>query len=185
MLSINSAKKFKALSIKLPKGMLMYGPHICVADQCMLPEARGTATHKDVYRVKMMPDTFELTKKSPVIIFIDELNTIGTTNKSGDHEVQRTMLELLNQPDDFKFSNNECIKVIAATSRINILNLALLRSGYLDRKIKLALSDECVRRHILEIHSRKMRVHGDVKINFEKLARSTDEFNVTQLRQSA
>lgn len=98
MLPINNAKKFKVLDFKPPKGVLMYGPHICVVDRCMLPEACGATTRKDVYRVKMMPDAFELAKKSSVIIFIDELDAIGTTDKSGDREVQRTMLELLTSP---------------------------------------------------------------------------------------
>lgn len=98
MLSINNAKKFKVLIFKPPKGVLMYGPHICVADRCMLSEACRAATREDVYRVKMVPDAFELAKKSPVIIFINELDAIGATDKSGDREVQRTMLELLTSP---------------------------------------------------------------------------------------
>ena len=65
------------------------------------------------------------------IIFIDELDAIGTKryggDQSGDREVQRTMLELLNQLDGF--SSNDKIKVIAATNRPDTLDPALLRSG--------------------------------------------------------
>jgi 26S proteasome regulatory subunit T5 len=150
---------------------------------------------------KLVRDAFELAKeKSPAIIFIDELDAIGTkrfdSEKSGDREVQRTMLELLNQLDGF--SSDERIKarlhwrtvhlanagillqVIAATNRIDILDPALLRSGRLDRKIEFPLPNEIARARILQIHSRKMTVNSDV--NFEELARSTDEFNGAQLK---
>jgi 26S proteasome regulatory subunit T5 len=151
---------------------------------------------------KLVRDAFELAKeKAPAIIFIDELDAIGTkrfdSEKSGDREVQRTMLELLNQLDGFSsdqrikvittlFSSLVaptqflCTQVIAATNRIDILDPALLRSGRLDRKIEFPLPNETARARILEIHSRKMTVSPDV--NFEELARSTDEFNGAQLK---
>jgi 26S proteasome regulatory subunit T5 len=72
------------------------------------------------------------------------------------------------------------MQVIAATNRIDILDPALLRSGRLDRKIEFPLPAETARARILEIHSRKMTVGPDV--NFEELARSTDEFNGAQLK---
>lgn len=71
-------------------------------------------------------------------------------------------------------------QVIAATNRIDILDPALLRSGRLDRKIEFPLPNESARARILEIHSRKMTTSPDV--NFEELARSTDEFNGAQLK---
>lgn len=70
--------------------------------------------------------------------------------------------------------------MIAATNRIDILDPALLRSGRLDRKIEFPLPNEIARARILEIHSRKMSVSPDV--NYEELARSTDEFNGAQLK---
>lgn len=70
-------------------------------------------------------------------------------------------------------------QVIAATNRIDILDPALLRSGRLDRKIEFPLPNETARARILEIHSRKMAVEN---VNFEELARSTDEFNGAQLK---
>ena len=72
------------------------------------------------------------------------------------------------------------LQVIAATNRIDILDPALLRSGRLDRKIEFPLPNETARARILEIHSRKMTVAPDV--NYEELARSTDEFNGAQLK---
>ena len=85
---------------------------------------------------KMVRDCFALAKdKAPSIIFIDELDAIGTkrfdSEKSGDREVQRTMLELLNQLDGF--ASDDRIKVLAATNRVDVLDPALLRSGPQDR----------------------------------------------------
>ena len=124
------------------------------------------------------------------------MNCSGTkrfdSEKAGDREVQRTMLELLNQLDGF--SSNDDIKVIqfpqaehlitalsqviAATNRIDILDPALLRSGRLDRKIEFPAPTEEARARIMQIHARKMNVDPDV--NYEELARSTDDFNGAQ-----
>merc|ERR1712210_375304 len=98
--------------------------------------------------------------------------------KAGDREVQRTMLELLNQLDGF--SSVDDIKVIAATNRVDILDPALMRSGRLDRKIEFPAPNEEARARILQIHARKMNVSPDV--NYEELARSTDDFNGAQLK---
>ena len=127
---------------------------------------------------KMIRDAFALAReKAPAIIFIDELDAIGTkrfdSDKSGDREVQRTMLELLNQLDGF--SPDDRIKVIAATNRPDILDPALLRSGRLDRKIEFPMPNEEARIQVMKIHSRKMNVCKEV--NFLELARSTDDFN--------
>lgn len=126
---------------------------------------------------------FALAKeKSGAIIFIDELDAIGTkrfdSDKAGDREVQRTMLELLSQMDGF--SSDDRIKVIAATNRVDILDPALLRSGRLDRKIEFPLPNEEARGRIMQIHSRKMTVNADV--NFEELARCTEDFNGAQCK---
>ena len=119
---------------------------------------------------KLVRDAFALAKqKQPAIIFIDELDAVGTkrfdSELSGDREVQRTMLELLNQLDGF--ASTEAIKIIAATNRVDILDPALLRSGRIDRKIEFPLPTEEGRSRILQIHSRKMTVNDQV--NFEEL----------------
>lgn len=157
---------------------------------------------------KLIRNAFELAKeKAPAIIFIDELDAIGTkrfdSDKSGDREVQRTMLELLNQLDGFgsderikvraypnltlyEVTTNRCfsfVQVIAATNRIDILDPALLRSGRIDRKVEFPLPNEKGRAKVLEISARKM--HVDPSVNYEELARSTDEFNCAQLRAVA
>merc|ERR1712046_307901 len=139
---------------------------------------------------KLVRDAFDLAKekvkdrgKGGAIIFIDEIDAIGTKRfggeQSGDREVQRTMLELLNQLDGF--SSNEKIKVIAATNRPDVLDPALLRSGRLDRKIELPHPSEDARARIMQIHSRKMNVNTE-DVNFEELARCTEDFNGAQLK---
>lgn len=231
VLPMEQADKFKTIGIRPPKGVLMYGPpgndviqrqpssltqyklgtgktllaRACAAQTkaCYLKLAGPSLVQMFIGDgAKLIRDAFELAKeKAPAIIFIDELDAIGTkrfdSEKSGDREVQRTMLELLNQLDGF--SSDERIKVIitlskprellvltsdpqviAATNRIDILDPALLRSGRLDRKIEFPLPNETARARILEIHSRKMSVSPDV--NFEEIARSTDEFNGAQLK---
>lgn len=119
------------------------------------------------------------------IIFIDELDAVGTkrfdSEVSGDREVQRTMLELLNQLDGF--SSDDRIKVIAATNRIDILDPALLRSGRLDRKIEFPHPTEEARARIIQIHSRKMNVSDNV--NYEEIARCCEDFNGAQLKAVA
>ncbi|THH20089.1 hypothetical protein EW146_g1202 [Bondarzewia mesenterica] len=195
VLPMEQADKFKTIGIKPPKGCLMYGPpgtgktllaRACAAQTkaCYLKLAGPSLVQMFIGDgAKLVRDAFELAKKkAPAIIFIDELDAIGTkrfdSEKSGDREVQRTMLELLNQLDGF--SSNEQIKVIAATNRIDILDPALLRSGRLDRKIEFPLPNETARARILEIHSRKLAVGSGV--NYEEIARSTDEFNGAQLK---
>ena len=81
----------------------------------------------------------------PCLIFMDEIDSIGSTrreSRGGENEVQRTMMELLNQLDGFEPSNR--IKIIMATNRIDILDPALLRPGRIDRKIELPNPNEAV-----------------------------------------
>ena len=78
------------------------------------------------------------------------------------------------------FSSDANVKVIAATNRADILDPALMRSGRLDRKIEFPHPTEEARARIMQIHSRKMNVNPDV--NFDELARSTDDFNAAQLK---
>ena len=91
---------------------------------------------------------------------MDEIDSIGSSRSEsgggggGDSEVQRTMLELLNQLDGFEATQS--IKVIMATNRIDILDSALLRPGRIDRKIEFPPPNEVARTDILKIHSRKM-----------------------------
>jgi len=120
----------------------------------------------------MVRELFVMAREhAPSIIFMDEVDSIGSTRidssgGSGDSEVQRTMLELLNQLDGFESTKN--IKVIMATNRIDILDAALLRPGRIDRKIEFPNPNEAARLDILKIHSRKMNLTRG--INLKKIA---------------
>mmetsp|Transcript_1574 Transcript_1574/g.4220 ORF Transcript_1574/g.4220 Transcript_1574/m.4220 type:complete len:427 (-) Transcript_1574:434-1714(-) len=195
VLPIQHKDRFKTLGIRPPKGVLLYGPP--GTGKTLIARAVAAQTNATFLKLagpqlvqmfigdgaKMVRDAFALAKeKNPCIIFIDEIDAIGTkrfdSELSGDREVQRTMLELLNQLDGF--SSSEDVKVIAATNRADILDPALMRSGRLDRKIEFPHPNEDARAKILRIHSRKMNISGEV--NFEELARSTDDFNAAQLK---
>ncbi|GLI64008.1 hypothetical protein VaNZ11_007162 [Volvox africanus] len=195
VLPIQHKDRFTKLGIKPPKGVLLYGPP--GTGKTLIARAVAAQTNATFLKLagpqlvqmfigdgaKMVRDAFALAKeKSPCIIFIDEIDAIGTkrfdSELSGDREVQRTMLELLNQLDGF--SSNDDVKVIAATNRADILDPALMRSGRLDRKIEFPHPNEDARAKILRIHSRKMNVASDV--NYEELGRSTDDFNAAQLK---
>lgn len=195
VLPMTHKDKFKNLGIHPPKGVLLYGPP--GTGKTLLARACAAQTKSTFLKLagpqlvqmfigdgaKLVRDAFALAKeKAPAIIFIDELDAIGTkrfdSEKAGDREVQRTMLELLNQLDGF--SSTTDVKVIAATNRVDILDPALLRSGRLDRKIEFPHPNEDARARIMQIHSRKMNVSSEV--NFEELARSTDDFNGAQCK---
>ncbi|KAJ6827415.1 26S protease regulatory subunit 6A-like protein [Iris pallida] len=195
VLPMTHKDRFQKLGVRPPKGVLLYGPP--GTGKTLMARACAAQTNATFLKLagpqlvqmfigdgaKLVRDAFQLAKeKSPCIIFIDEIDAIGTkrfdSEVSGDREVQRTMLELLNQLDGF--SSDDRIKVIAATNRADILDPALMRSGRLDRKIEFPHPTEEARARILQIHSRKMNVHPDV--NFEELARSTDDFNGAQLK---
>lgn len=195
VLPITHKDRFASLGIRPPKGVLLHGPpgtgKTLIARTCA---AQTNATFLKLAGpslvqmfigdgAKMVRDAFALAKeKAPAIIFIDEIDAIGTTRRdselSGDREVQRTMLELLNQLDGF--SSADDVKIIAATNRPDTLDPALMRSGRLDRKIEFPHPNEEARAKILQIHSRKMNVSADV--NFDELGSSTDDFNAAQLK---
>jgi 26S proteasome regulatory subunit T5 len=195
VLPMTHAAKFAKLGIRPPKGVLLYGPP--GTGKTLIARACAAQTNAAYLKLagpllvqmfigdgaKLVRDAFALAKeKSPAIIFIDEIDAIGTkrfdSDTNGDREVQRTMLELLNQLDGF--SSDDRIKIIAATNRADILDPALMRSGRLDRKIEFPHPNEDARAQIMKIHSRKMNVNPEV--NFDELARGTEDFNGAQLK---
>ncbi|EJD75943.1 hypothetical protein LOAG_17024 [Loa loa] len=109
-------------------------------------------------------------ESAPCIIFIDEIDAVGTkrydTTCGGEREVQRTMLELLNQLDGFESRGD--VKIIMATNRIDVLDPALIRPGRIDRKIELPKPDEKTKLKIFQIHTAGMKIAANVK--FEKYA---------------
>jgi len=183
-LPIKHPELFEALGISQPKGVIMYGPP--GTGKTLL--ARAVAHHTDCCFIRvsgselvqkyigegsrMVRDLFVMARQhAPSIIFMDEIDSIGGArteggSSGGDSEVQRTMLELLNQLDGFEPAQN--IKVLMATNRIDILDPALLRPGRIDRKIEFPNPNEAARLHIVKIHSRKMNLMRG--INLKKIA---------------
>jgi 26S proteasome regulatory subunit T5 len=197
VLPMTHKDRFEKVGVTPPKGVLMHGPP--GTGKTMMARACAAATNATFLKLagpqlvqmfigdgaKIVRDAFTLAReKQPAIIFIDELDAIGQKRSgggelSGVREVQRTMLELLNQLDGF--SSTQEVKIIAATNRPDTLDPALLRSGRLDRKIELPHPNEDSRARIMMIHSRKMNISKD-DVNFTELARCTEDFNGAQLK---
>jgi len=180
-LPVKHPELFEALGIAQPKGVLLYGPP--GTGKTLL--ARAVAHHTDCTFIRvsgselvqkfigegsrMVRELFVMAREhAPSIIFMDEIDSIGSArlesggSGGGDSEVQRTMLELLNQLDGFEATKN--IKVIMATNRIDILDSALLRPGRIDRKIEFPPPNEDARADILKIHSRKMNLTRGINL---------------------
>merc|ERR550534_2385741 len=182
-LPIKHPEIFESLGIAQPKGVLLYGPPgtgktllaRAVAHHtqcCFIRVSGGELVQKYIGEgSRMVRELFVMAREhAPSIIFMDEVDSIGSSRvdgeQGGDSEVQRTMLELLNQLDGFEAATN--IKVIMATNRIDILDEALLRPGRIDRKVEFPNPNEDARLQILKIHSRKMNLMRG--INLRKIA---------------
>mmetsp|Transcript_5167 Transcript_5167/g.14529 ORF Transcript_5167/g.14529 Transcript_5167/m.14529 type:complete len:413 (-) Transcript_5167:66-1304(-) len=189
-LPIKHPELFESLGIAQPKGVLLYGPP--GTGKTLL--ARAVAHHTDCTFIRvsgselvqkyigegsrMVRELFVMAREhAPSIIFMDEIDSIGSSrvegSQGGDSEVQRTMLELLNQLDGFEANKN--IKVLMATNRIDILDPALLRPGRIDRKIEFPNPGDAARLDILRIHSRRMNLMRgiDLQTIAEKLANAS------------
>lgn len=186
-LPIKHPELFENLGISQPKGVLLYGPP--GTGKTLLARAVAHHTACKFIRVsgselvqkyigegsRLVRELFIMAREhAPSIIFMDEIDSIGSTRtERGDSEVQRTMLELLNQLDGFENTKN--IKVIMATNRIDILDPALLRTGRIDRKIEFPNPTINARLQILKIHSRKMNLTKNIKLDViaERLVNSS------------
>ena len=113
---------------------------------------------------------------------MDEIDAIGgrrfSEGTSADREIQRTLMELLNQLDGFDDLGR--VKVVMATNRPDVLDPALLRPGRLDRKVEIPLPNELSRLEIIKIHAKSIAIKGDV--DFEAIAKLSDDFNGADLR---
>jgi 26S proteasome regulatory subunit T2 len=112
----------------------------------------------------------------------DEIDSVGSkryeSSSGGTKEIQRTMLELLNQLDGFDERGD--VKVIMATNRIDSLDPALIRPGRIDRKIEFPLPDTKTKRHIFNIHTSKMTLSVDV--NLEVFVMAKDELSGADIK---
>ncbi|PSQ24248.1 peptidase [Halobacteriales archaeon QS_8_65_32] len=193
-LPLLDSDKFDEVGIDPPTGVLLHGPP--GTGKTML--ARAVAKQTDATFIKMagselvrkfigegarlVRDLFELAAENePAIIFIDEIDAVAATRTesktSGDAEVQRTMMQLLNEMDGFDDRGDICI--IAATNRFDMLDRAILRPGRFDRLIDVPKPDEVGRELIFEIHSRDMSLAADV--DFEALATETGDLSGAEI----
>ena len=181
---------YKQIGIDPPRGVLLYGPP--GTGKTMLVKAVAHHTSASFIRVngsefvqkylgegpRMVRDIFRLAReKAPSIIFIDEVDSIATkrydAQTSADREVQRVLLELLNQMDGFDQTEN--VKVIMATNRADTLDPALLRPGRLDRKIEFPMPDRRQKRLIFSTVTSKMNLSEDVDL--EDFVARTDKLS--------
>merc|ERR1712161_78261 len=170
---------YEDIGIKPPKGVILYGEP--GTGKTLLAKAVANHTSATFLRVvgseliqkylgdgpKLVRELFRVAEEhAPSIVFMDEIDAIGTkrydSNSGGEREIQRTMLELLNQLDGFDSRGD--VKVIMATNRIDSLDPALIRPGRIDRKIEFPLPDEKTKRRIFGIHTGRMTLAGDVDI---------------------
>ena len=177
-------EKFVQLGIDPPKGVLCYGPP--GTGKTLLARAVANRTDACFIRVigselvqkyvgegaRLVRELFQMARsKKACLIFFDEVDAIGGARfddgQGGDNEVQRTMLEIVNQLDGFDARGN--IKVLMATNRPDTLDPALLRPGRLDRKVEFGLPDLESRTQIFRIHTRSMAVERDIR--YELLSR--------------
>jgi proteasome regulatory subunit len=194
-LPLKRPELFIRIGIEPPKGVLLHGPP--GTGKTLLAKAVAHETNAHFMRVvgselvqkyigegaRLVRELFDLAKKkSPTIIFIDEIDAIGAsrteTNTSGDREVQRTLMQLLAGMDGFE--NRGDVKIIGATNRIDILDRALLRPGRFDRIIEIPLPDETGRLSILKVHCRALMI--DETVDLSEVARQTEGKNGADLR---
>jgi 26S proteasome regulatory subunit T3 len=178
-LPLSELDLYRQIGIDPPCGVLLYGPP--GTGKTML--AKAVAHHSTATFIRlvgsefvqkylgegprMVRDVFRLAREhAPSIVFIDEIDAVATkrfdAQTGADREVQRILLELLNQMDGFDQSTS--IKVIMATNRADTLDPALLRPGRLDRKIEFPVPDKRQKRLIFQTITAKMSLSDEVDI---------------------
>merc|ERR1712083_354627 len=186
---------YEEIGINPPKGVILYGSP--GTGKTLLAKAVANETSATFLRVvgseliqkylgdgpKLVRDLFRVAQEhAPSIVFIDEIDAVATKRydptSGGEKEIQRTMLELLNQLDGFDDRGD--VKVIMATNRIESLDPAMIRPGRIDRKIEFPLPDEKTKRKIFQIHTSKMTLSDDV--NLEEFVVAKDELSGADIK---
>ena len=183
---LHNNDKYAQIGAKLPKGALLVGPPgtgktllaKAVAGEAKVPffsisgsefvemfVGMGASKVRDLFK--------QASEKAPCIVFIDEIDTIGKkrdgNGMSGNDEREQTLNQLLTEMDGF--DSNKGVVILAATNRPEILDPALLRPGRFDRRIPVNLPDLQGRIEILKVHSKDVKMEGD--INFNAIAKAT------------
>ncbi|KAJ7929337.1 26S proteasome regulatory complex ATPase RPT4 [Mycena leptocephala] len=186
---------FLRVGIKPPKGVLLYGPP--GTGKTLLARAVAATLQTNFLKVvssaivdKYIGESARVVREmfgyardhEPCVIFMDEIDAIGgrrfSEGSSADREIQRTLMELLNQMDGFDSLGKT--KLIMATNRPDTLDPALLRPGRLDRKIEVPLPNEQARLEILKIHAAPVNKNGEM--DYEAIVKLSDTFNGADLR---
>jgi 26S proteasome regulatory subunit T2 len=194
-LPLTHPELYEDLGIKPPKGVILYGEP--GTGKTLLAKAVANQTSATFLRVvgseliqkylgegpKLVRELFRVADdSSPSIVFIDEIDAVGSkryeSSSGGTKEIQRTMLELLNQLDGFDERGD--VKVIMATNKIETLDPALIRPGRIDRKIEFPMPDIPTKRRIFAIHTSKMSLSDDVDI--EVFVMSKDELSGADIK---
>ncbi|KAL7666970.1 AAA+ ATPase domain-containing protein [[Candida] zeylanoides] len=194
-LPLKNPELFTRVGIKPPKGVLLYGPPgtgktllakavaATIGANFIFSPASAIVDKYIGESARLIREMFAYAKEhAPCIIFMDEVDAIGgrrfSEGTSADREIQRTLMELLNQMDGFDTLGQT--KVIMATNRPDTLDPALLRAGRLDRKIEISLPNEAGRLEIFKIHSANISKHGE--FDFEAAVKMSDGFNGADIR---
>lgn len=194
-LPLTNPELFIRVGIQAPKGVLLYGPP--GTGKTLLARALASNISATFLKVvasaivdkyigesaRIIREMFAFARDhEPCVIFMDEIDAIGgsrfSEGTSADREIQRTLMELLNQMDGF--DSQGAVKMIMATNRPDILDPALLRPGRLDRKIEIPEPNETQRLEILKIHATNITVRGD--IDYESVVKLADGLNGADMR---
>lgn len=186
---------YEDIGVAPPKGVILYGEP--GTGKTLLVKAVAHETSATFLRLvgseliqkyagegpKLVRELFRVANEhSPSIVFIDEIDAVGTkryeSTSGGEREIQRTMLELLNQLDGFDTNSN--VKVIMATNRIETLDPALIRPGRIDRKIYFPLPDSKTLKKIMSIHTSKMTLSEDV--NLDEIVGTKDDLTGADMK---
>lgn len=194
-LPIKNPEIFEEIGIDPPKGILLYGPP--GTGKTLLAKAVANETNATFIKIvasefvnkylgegsRIVRDVFDLAKeKSPAIIFIDEIDAIGTkrvgSSEGADREVQRTLMQLLAELDGFESRGD--VGIVGATNRPDILDEALLRPGRFDRTIEVPNPIKESREKILKIHTSRMKLAEN--INFDEISEITEGLSGADLK---
>lgn len=162
-LPLTHPELYEEMGIRPPKGVILYG--VPGTGKTLLAKAVANQTSATFLRVvgseliqkylgdgpKLVRELFRVADEhAPSIVFIDEVDAVGSkrydSSSGGEREIQRTLLELLNQLDGFDSRHD--VKVIMATNKIESLDPALIRPGRIDRKIEFPLPDQKTKMYV-------------------------------------